>query len=181
MSATRSFPSVEPPQRERIRDDLRGLIRGEILWDDLSRVLYSTDASIFEVRPAGVVVPRDEEDVQALVRYAAEHQVPLVPRGAGTGVAGESLGAALVVAHRRRTRFDRCGYLLHDVLDGDHLDLARLLVGSEGTLALFTEATLRTIPLPGGRALALFGFDSLDDALHVSRLALPAGPSACEL
>src|SRR5436305_11551988 len=104
MYATRSFPSVEPPQRERIRDDLRGILRGEILWDDLSRVLYSTDASIFEVRPAGVVVPRDEEDVQALVRYAGEHQVPLVPRGAGTGVAGEALGAGLVVDLSRHFR-----------------------------------------------------------------------------
>src|SRR5881275_2795545 len=104
MSATRSFPSVEPPQRERIRDDLRGILRGEILWDDLSRALYSTDASIFEVRPIGVAVPRDEEDVQALVRYAAEHNVPLVPRGAGSGMAGESLGAGLIVDLSRHFR-----------------------------------------------------------------------------
>jgi FAD/FMN-containing dehydrogenase len=89
--------AVDPPQRERIRDDLKGIVKGELLFDDLSRTLYSTDASIFEVRPAGIVVPRDEEDVQALVRYAAEHQVPLVPRGAGTGLAGESLGSGLIV------------------------------------------------------------------------------------
>ena len=88
---------VDPPQRERIRDDLKGIVKGELLFDDLSRMLYSTDASIFEVQPAGVVVPRDEEDVQALVRYAGEHQVPLIARGAGTGVAGESLGAGLIV------------------------------------------------------------------------------------
>ncbi len=55
---------MDPPQRERIRDDLKGVIKGELLFDDLSRTLYSTDASIFEVRPAGIVVPRDEEDVQ---------------------------------------------------------------------------------------------------------------------
>ncbi len=59
--------------------------------------------------------------------------------------------AGTIAACRPRTRFNRCGYLLHDVLDAEQLDLARLLVGSEGTLALFTEATLRTIPLPGGR------------------------------
>ncbi len=304
--------AVDLPQRERIRDDLKGLLKGELLFDDLACVLYSTDASIFEVRPAGVVVPRDEEDVQALVRYAGEHQVPLVPRGAGTALAGESLGEGLIVdfskhfrgildvgadtvrvqpgvvyrdltrelarigrrfapdpanvectvggmlatnasgtrafrhgftrdhvlrlrvvfdngdaadvgrqsrwpiAYRRgiilpshpsgrlddlvsslvtlleqhaetiktcrpRTRFHRCGYLVHDVLDAESLDLARLLVGSEGTLALFTEATLRTIPLPAGRAVVLLGFTRLDAALRAAQLAAASGPAACDL
>src|SRR5205823_3022742 len=45
----------------------------------------------------GVVVPRDEEDLQALVRYAGEHEIPLVPRGAGTGRAGQALGPGVVV------------------------------------------------------------------------------------
>src|SRR5262249_39842453 len=75
-----------------------------------------------------------------------------------------------------RTRFNRCGYLLHDVLAPDHLDLARLLVGTEGTLALFTEATLRTIPLPAGRALVLLGFASLDAAVRAAQQTLPTGP-----
>ena len=91
---------MDPQQRERIRDDLKGILKGELRFDDLTCALYSTDASIFEVLPAGVVLPRDEEDVQALVRYAAEHQVPLVPRGAGTGLAGEALGES---QHRRST------------------------------------------------------------------------------
>src|SRR5947199_5671153 len=80
-----------------IRDDLKGILRGDVLCDDLSRILYSTDASLFEVRPLGVVAPRDEEDVCALVRYAAEHEIPLIARGAGTGVAGGSLGGGLIV------------------------------------------------------------------------------------
>ena len=80
-------------------EDLRGVVRGELLFDGLSRALYSTDASLFEVEPLGVVVPRDEEDVQALVRYAAEHGVPLVPRGAGTGLAGAALGPGVIVDH----------------------------------------------------------------------------------
>src|SRR5579871_1680108 len=88
---------MDPSARENLADDLRGLIKGELLFDDLSRALYSTDASIFQIQPLGVVVPRDEEDVQAAVRYAAEHRVPLVPRGAGTGVAGEALGTGLVI------------------------------------------------------------------------------------
>src|SRR5205823_13950561 len=95
---------MDEPPRERILDDLKGLIKGELLFDELSRTLYSTDASIFQVQPLGVVVPRDEEDVQALVRYAAEHQIALVPRGAGTGVAGEALGSGLIVDLSRHFR-----------------------------------------------------------------------------
>src|SRR5689334_18513568 len=95
---------MDPAQRERIRDDLKGILEGELLFDDLSRRLYSTDASVFEVEPAGVVVPRHEDDVRALVRYAAEHGVALVPRGAGTGLAGESLGSGLVVDLSRHFR-----------------------------------------------------------------------------
>src|SRR5207237_9603151 len=62
-----------------------------------------------------------------------------------------------------------------------HIDLPRLLVGSEGTLALFTEATLRTVPLPGGRSLVLLGFDSLEAAIRAAQQAVPTGPAACEL
>src|SRR5262249_14048776 len=89
--------------------------------------------------------------------------------------------AGLIGKHRPRTPFDRCGYLLHDVLGLDYLDLARLLVGSEGTLALFTEATLRTIPLPGGRAVVLLGFDTLDKALSAVPRTLYTQPVACDL
>src|SRR5262249_3277214 len=96
--------SVDEQQREHIRDDLKGILKGELLFDELSRALYSTDASIFQIQPLGVAVPRDEEDVQALVRYAAEHRFPLVPRGAGTGLAGESLGNGLIVDLSRHFR-----------------------------------------------------------------------------
>jgi FAD/FMN-containing dehydrogenase/Fe-S oxidoreductase len=295
---------VDAAQREHLRDDLKGILKGELLFDDLTRSLYGTDASIFEITPLGVVVPCDEEDLQTLVRYAHEHRVPLVPRGAGSGLAGAALGAGLIVdlsvhfrrildlrsdsvrvqagvvlhdlnlllaksgrrfapdpssnrqctiggmlatnasgsrclrhgttrdhvlelrvvfdngeaasvslesrtpseqrtgrlaqvvaqtswllerhadllaSTPRRTPFDRCGYFLHDVLDHDRLDFARLLVGSEGTLAFFTEATLRTIPLPAGRGAALFGFARLDDALCAAQVALLDAPSACDL
>jgi len=79
-------------QRERIRDDLREFVRGELLFDDLSRVLYSSDASIFEIEPLGAVAPRDADDVQAVVRYCAANKIPLIARGArhraGRRVAG---------------------------------------------------------------------------------------------
>ena len=89
-----------------IRDDLQGIIKGELRFDEVTLSLYSTDASIFQVKPAGVVVPRDEADVQALVRYAGAKEVPLIARGAGTGMAGESLGKGLIVDLSRNFRAD---------------------------------------------------------------------------
>src|SRR5947209_3582585 len=56
-------------QRDRLRDDLRGTLDGEILLDDLHCGLYATDASLFEVPPLAVIRPRTEADVQAVVRY----------------------------------------------------------------------------------------------------------------
>src|SRR5437764_14297764 len=95
---------LDPAQRDRLRDDLGDVVRGELLFDALSRALYSTDASIFQVEPLGVVTPLDEEDVQAVVRYCAAQKIALIPRGAGTGLAGESLGEALVLDLSRHFR-----------------------------------------------------------------------------
>jgi FAD/FMN-containing dehydrogenase/Fe-S oxidoreductase len=289
----------------RLQDDLHGFFKGEILCDNISRLLYSTDASIFQVKPAGVVVPRDEEDVCGLVRYAQEQGIALIARGAGTGLAGESLGegvivdfsvhfreiidigtdtvrvqpgvtyAALnarlarvgqrfapdpasgsvctiggmvandacgargvkygytrdhvrslrvvldngdavgvakqrilqngtdsashlhdiltalsvlldqnqdfIVSGKPRTPFNRFGYHLEGVLKEQTLDLPRLLAGSEGTLALISEATLRTMPLPAGRCLVLVNVASLERAIQIAQHVLATGPSACEL
>lgn len=294
---------MDSPSAVNLRDDLKGNFQGELRFDGPSRSLYATDASIFQVMPAGVALPRSEEDVATLVKYAAQHQVPLVPRGAGTGLAGEAIGPGLIVetgkhlrqvvetgndwirvqpgvtlemlnrhlatvgrrfapnprhgvctvggmlatdaaganamkhgtmrdhvlglrvvlddgsvhdassvewpladhspshlhdillglglvlednrtlldASRPKTRFDRVGYRLHETMQRGKLDATKLLVGSEGTLALFVEAKLKTIPLAGGRAVVLIGFGSLDAALQATKLVLPFGPSACEL
>jgi FAD/FMN-containing dehydrogenase/Fe-S oxidoreductase len=80
-----------------LRDDLTGLLQGEVLWHDTDRMLYATDASIYRILPAGVVVPRNEADLQRLVRYAQEEKVSLTPRGGGTGLSGESLTSGVVV------------------------------------------------------------------------------------
>lgn len=277
------------PPYLRLADDLRGLFRGAILRDEVSRTLYATDASLFELRPQSVAIPEDEADLQTLLEYAHDHSIAIFPRGGGTGLAGESLGEGLVVdlsvhfrsilevksdsvtvqpgvrlaqvnrelakvgrriavdhgaaesctvggmlatdasggnaarfgtvgdyltaarvvwdtgevvrlqendvllhnaprtleimvalaellrksqsaigAGRRDVPFDRCGYRLRNVLDGAGLHLLRILPGSEGTLGLFSEATLRTIPLPGARAGAMFLFDDLSSALRAA-------------
>ena len=89
--------------------------------------------------------------------------------------------AGLLHDFKPRMRFNRCGYILHDVLGPDTIDLCRLLVGSEGTLALFTEATLKTVPLPAARSAILFGFPGMESALRAAQQVLPSEPSACEL
>jgi FAD/FMN-containing dehydrogenase/Fe-S oxidoreductase len=282
-------------------DDLRGLFRGELRFDALTRALYSTDASPFQITPLAIAVPEDADDVAVIVRYCFEHNLPLIPRGAGTGLAGESLGPAVIldlsvklrrilsvngemiaaepgvtctalnaeltkhgrrfapdpasaatctiggmiatnasggncfrygytrdyvaslevvlddgsaatlsrnarpspveragqvrravsellasnrelIAQRRaRTTFDRAGYQLHDVLTETGPDLAKLLVGSEGTLGIVTAATLRTLPLAGGTCLTLLGFPTLDAAVRAGLDLRSAGPIACDL
>lgn len=276
-------------ERERIQADLRGLLSGEVRCDDVTVQMYASDASVYEIRPLGVVRPRGVPDVVACVQYAAENGIPLHPRGAGSGLAGESLGPGLIldfshsmrrvlsvgedtvrvqpgvvlanlnrqlakqgrlfgpdpatravttmgsvlavdasgthwpcygsardhvvsmevvtasgqvmevgvhkvgdptaerknperhqlvrrladlVQRERRVieenqsqaKVNRCGYQLHDVLQDGQLHLARLLSGSEGTLALITAATVKTLPRPEHRGLALLFFDRLDAA-----------------
>lgn len=286
------------PDPRQIADDLRGQFRGRLHYDALTRGLYATDASPFHVLPLAVAVPADAADVASVVRYCFEHNLPLIPRGAGTGLAGESLGPAVVLdlsvhlravqqidgetvtvepgvtcaalnaalarhgrrfapdpasaatctiggmvatdasggnafrygytrdyvvglevvwddgeavrlpaadppprtaellrgttellaaqadvirSCRPRTPYDRCGYRLHDVGTPAGVDLARLLVGSEGTLGVITAVTLRTLPLPGGMALMLLGFPTLDAAVRAG-LDLRSWPVvACDL
>ena len=294
------------PQRERIQADLRGLLSGEVFCDDPFTLMYASDASIYQIPPLGVVRPRGLADVQACLKYAAEQSLPIHARGAGTGLAGESLGSGLVLdfsrsmrrivgvsgetvtvqpgvvlgqlnrylaafgrqfgpdpatggvttmgsvlaldnsgsnwlrygsarrhvvsmqvvmadgetmevgrhpvtddphqdplprrrdlvrrlaeliererplieAHRPKAWVNRCGYHLYDVLQDGHLDLARLLVGSEGTLALIAQATLRTVPIPKCRGVALLFFDRLEAAAVAATEAQSLGLSACDL
>jgi FAD/FMN-containing dehydrogenase/Fe-S oxidoreductase len=280
--------------------DLRPVFRGGLYADAATRGVYATDASPFLVTPLVVAVPNDEADVQTIVRYAGDNGLSIVPRGAGTGLAGESLGPGIVLdlsvhfrgpaevsgetvrvlpgqtlseindalrphgrrlapdvsnaasctiggmiatnasganaavhgylrdhvaglrvvwdngtgdllngsdspqertqaivrstadlirdnrttiqANRPRTPFTRCGYPLHDVLKDDRLNLVKLLVGSEGTLGIVTEATLRTISLPGGTASAAIGFPAIDEAARAGTIVrtMP-GIVSCDL
>ncbi len=299
------MPPLEA-QRERIQEDLRGLIAGDVFCHDVFRQLFASDGSIYEIRPLVVVRPRTVADVVACVQYAAEKELPVHARGAGSGVAGGSLGPGLVVdfsgymrrvvqiekgsvrvqtgmalerlnaqlrdqkrrlpldpanssvttvggvlavdaAGSRRLKYgsarlyvDRvqvvlgdgrlvelgreplsrapgarpsprkddlirrlgelltgaretiercrpktplkhCGYNVFDVIEGEHLEAARLLVGSEGTLGLMTEATLATVPLPGRRGAMLLLFESLEQAVRAALEVVGAGPTACDV
>jgi FAD/FMN-containing dehydrogenase/Fe-S oxidoreductase len=292
-------------RRARIHDDLRGVIEGELLFEPIERAPYAIDASLYEIDPLGVIVPRTEQDVVMAVRYAVENSLPIHPRGAGTGVAGETLGPGLVVDFSRHFRrivaigpesvvvqpgvvldvlnaqlaplgrrlgpdpegseactiggmigldaagprslrygttgdhierlrivfangeineagterwpgFDdeprefkdvvvkklgalvrrsgetiarkapkavrnRAGYALKRAATSEGIHLGRLLAGSEGTLALVTEATLRTVPIPPAQGVAILPFGRIGDAASAVPACLEAAPSVCDL
>jgi FAD/FMN-containing dehydrogenase/Fe-S oxidoreductase len=292
------------PSRERVEADLRGVLQGDVRCDELFVQMYASDASIYEIRPLGVVRPVSTRDVVACVQYAAENKIPIHARGAGTGIAGESLGAGLVIdfSHSMRriisnsgnrvrvqpgvglaqldrqlsaqgrcfgpdpanrsvttmgsviaidaggshwslhgsardhieslqvvlasgdvvelskhdidaaaqsgtlagklataaarlirdnsrlihdgkpkTLVNRSGYRLDDVITGNQIDMARLLVGSEGTLGLITEATVRTSFFPNHTGVAMLFFDRLENAAHAALEVQKLNVSACDL
>ncbi len=77
--------------------ELRKLVSGEVRFDAFSKVIYSTDASIYQMEPVGVVIPRDAEDVLAVVDAAHRWGVPVLPRGGGTSLAGQTVNHAIVI------------------------------------------------------------------------------------
>jgi FAD/FMN-containing dehydrogenase/Fe-S oxidoreductase len=77
--------------------ELQNQFRGEIRSDLATRVLYSTDASIYQIEPLGVALPKTQDDLQAAVELAAKYNVPILPRGAGSSLAGQAIGEALVL------------------------------------------------------------------------------------
>lgn len=76
---------------------LRRVVRGEVRFDPYSRVLYSTDASSYQIEPVGVVIPRTLEDVHAAVETALQFGVPILGRGGGSSLAGQAIGRALII------------------------------------------------------------------------------------
>src|SRR6266850_1059622 len=76
-------------------------IEGEVLFDPASRGRYSTDASIYQIDPVGVVVPKTEQDAKVALQIAVEEGVPVLARGAGSSQCGQTVGAALVIDHSK--------------------------------------------------------------------------------
>ncbi|MFN8857223.1 MAG: FAD-binding and (Fe-S)-binding domain-containing protein [Planctomycetaceae bacterium] len=80
---------------------LRERIAGEVRFDEMTRGLYSTDASIYQISPVGVVFPRNRDDVIAAVDTARERGIPVLPRGSGTSLSGQTVASALVLDFSR--------------------------------------------------------------------------------
>jgi FAD/FMN-containing dehydrogenase/Fe-S oxidoreductase len=265
---------------------LAPLIAGDVRDDPYTRHLYSSDASMYAIEPLAVAFPRHAEDVQALVLACGELGVPVLPRGAGTSLAGQTVGAAVVVDFSRhmnrileldgRTARVQPGVVqdqlnraarkhglmfgpdtstsnratiggmignnsagshsilygstidhvqalrvvladattpdlatdprlnaaVTDILDGLDLsgfprfwrhsggyrldaaargDLTKLIVGSEGTLAVVTEATVGLVDLPKAKAIAVGHFTSTPAAIAATADALAFDAASVEL
>jgi FAD/FMN-containing dehydrogenase/Fe-S oxidoreductase len=98
--------TVLPPDetREALARRLRAETEGEVLFDAPSRGRYATDASIYQIMPVGVLVPRTEHDIAVALQIARELKVPVLPRGGGTSQCGQTVGAALVIDNSKHFR-----------------------------------------------------------------------------
>ncbi len=76
---------------------LNSKLKGELHSDSLSQGIYATDASNYQIMPAAVALPKDEEDVRLLVNFALENQLPVLARGGGTSLVGQTVGEGLVI------------------------------------------------------------------------------------
>ena len=291
-----------------LEHDLKRAVAGEVRFDSYSREMYATDGSIYRIVPLGVVLPRDADDVSAAIATAARHGAPVLPRGGGTGLAGQTVNQAVVIdfskymhdvlelnveekwvraqpgisigeMNRRlaptglhftpdpstanraniggaignnscgahsivygktvdhvldldvalsdgtRALFNRVepaglesrmagdgleaaiyrgvqeiaevarnevarrfpkimrrvgGYNLDLVQDTADYNLARIVVGSEGTLAAVTSARLNLVPVPSNKGLAVLHFSSIDEAMEATVATLEESPDAVE-
>ncbi len=77
--------------------ELRTKISSDVRTDDYTRIFYSTDASIYQVKPFGVLIPQNIEDVHASVELAHKYKIPIVPRTGGSSLAGQAVNEALVI------------------------------------------------------------------------------------
>ncbi len=80
-----------------LEHDLRKVVEGEVRFDKMTRLLYSTDASMYQVDPIGVVIPHHAADVQAAIEVANRQNVPILPRGGGTSLTGQTVNRAIVL------------------------------------------------------------------------------------
>src|SRR5579862_2023249 len=287
--------------------ELRKQLEGEVRFDALSRALYSTDASVYKIRPLGVVVPKTREDIVRIVEICGRFRCPITMRGGGTSQAGQAIGAGIQIdtskyfnrlvevnaeerwvrvepgivldelnaqlarlrlrfapdistasratiggmmannscgarsvlygktidhvleqtvllgdgsivhfremprsevptgdtleaacyravlglAHEQATEIDRRypkvvrrvgGYNLDEFVDqGKAVNLAKIMVGSEGTLGVVLEAKLNLVPLPKAKAVMVIGFEHLLESLTAAPVILHHKPSAVEV
>ena len=96
-TTTTAGQRIQGRERAELAEELQKRVSGEVRFDPFSRVLYSTDASIYQMEPVGVVIPRSVEDVLAVVEIARDNRVPVLPRAGGTGLAGQSINHAIVM------------------------------------------------------------------------------------
>ncbi|MGA3037862.1 MAG: FAD-linked oxidase C-terminal domain-containing protein [Vulcanimicrobiaceae bacterium] len=87
-----------------LEERLRKEVQGDVAFDAVTRALYATDASIYQIEPRGVVIPKTVDDIAAVVGVCREAGVPVLPRGAGTSQCGQTVGNAVVVDTSKHLR-----------------------------------------------------------------------------
>jgi FAD/FMN-containing dehydrogenase/Fe-S oxidoreductase len=80
-----------------LKRELRRVVEGDVRFDSYSRLLYSTDASMYQVEPIGIVIPRHADDVQAVLEVANRWDAPVLPRGGGTSLTGQTVNYAVIL------------------------------------------------------------------------------------
>jgi len=89
---------TDPPlDQAGLEQVLKSALAGEVRFDRLSRALYSTDASVYQIVPLGVVIPKTEEDIINIVRICGRFCVPMTVRGGGTSQAGQAIGPGVQI------------------------------------------------------------------------------------
>ncbi|HWC30441.1 MAG TPA: FAD-binding protein, partial [Dehalococcoidia bacterium] len=103
MNAAPLAPTVQRARdltesdRAAVVEDLRRGVAGEVRSDLYNRMLYATDASLYQMAPVCVVFPTSTEDVQHVLQVAGRSRVPVMPRGGGTGLSGQTVNHAVVL------------------------------------------------------------------------------------
>lgn len=88
--------------------ELKKRFTGDLRVDTASKVLYSTDASMYQIEPLGVAIPKNQDDLQSAVELAAKYKIPILPRGSGSSLGGQAIGEALILD---------CSRYLHSILE----------------------------------------------------------------
>jgi len=152
-----------------LASDLRDRIDGEVQFDEYAQVLYATDGSIYRAKPAGVVCPHDAADVVAAHEVAAEHGVPVLPRGTGSSLAGQTVGPGCVVLDTTKH--------MNDIVDVD--PAAREATVQPGVVqdhldARLAQDGLKFAPDPAssGRATVVGGIGNNSTGAHSVRYGI---------
>ena len=90
-----------PDQISKISKDIGSKVQGKTLFDEFSRGRYSTDASVYQIKPIGVVLPKDTNDVLNVMEYSQKNSIPLLARGGGSSQCGQTVGESLVLDYSR--------------------------------------------------------------------------------
>ena len=90
-----------PDQILKISKDIGSKVHGKTLFDEFSRGRYSTDASVYQIKPIGVVLPKDTNDVLNVMEYSQKNSIPLLARGGGSSQCGQTVGESLVLDYSR--------------------------------------------------------------------------------